>query len=655
LGDYWQATITLEKGNTFRSNLQSATIAFLESSLNGILDSNRQCYLSAFGMPGEFYMGIITAEEKALLASADSALSAYETKKKANGSVIEEREAVVSAINNLPEKYKNSYEAKLLAVDQIDNTWTPAFNSCAAATYDVDTMYSNLSPKDYGNRIYYNKMVKLDGLTVTIGSSNMVAGSRFGFGFTNVKDGYTPESGPFNVTVVPSEYEGQNSVYFNSTHASGTIVYLTDTVTAGVCTVNNSVQNRFVSATSTETRYSVTFTYRGAHPGGFGNYWTAKITLDKGNAFVEGLTSATVDFLDASLNGILDGNGECYISAFGMASAGGFYMGVKTSADSEKIKTADEALEVYRKAIASGKEDTTAEREAYINAISTLPANESVSYAQKGVELDELKVALENVEQSASVTVSDTLSLNYKIDVPEGVEIGSTVLTSEMNGKTEEYTEGSIDSQGRFVITTQNITPQYLTEQVKINFVACDTDGNAIIKREITYSVQDYCEALLKETSDIKLRTALIDLLNYGTEAQKYVNKTENLANANVEEYQALATGFNASGATDVLAVNKGSAVTFKSATLSLEDKVAVYAKFTTTVDVANLTATAQIGSDAKVDLEIQEGSNGVYYVVLSGVSPLRYAENIIFSVYNNGSLDAQCRYSVNSYIARKI
>ncbi|MBQ3019752.1 MAG: hypothetical protein IJD77_04115 [Clostridia bacterium] len=655
-GNYWSATITLDKGNAFRTGLTSATVDFLDSSLNGILDSNGQCYLSAFGMPGEFYMNIITAEEKALLVAADSALSAYQTKKtsSATASVVTEREAAVAAIANVPEKYQSSYQAQLLAIDQIDNTWVPAFNTCAAATYDTDTMYSNLTPKDYGNRIYYYEKVKLDGLTVTIGSSNMVAGSRFGFGFTNVADGYTPESGPFNVTVVPSEYEGQNSVYFNSTHASGTIVYLTDTVTAGVCTVNDSVQNRFVSATSAETRYSVTFTYRGAHPGGFGNYWTAKITLDEGNPFVAGLTSATVDFLDASLNGILDGEGKCYISAFGMGSAGGFYMGIKESADNTMYADADAALEAYRQAIIKG-EDSTAAKEAYDNAISSLPANQYVSYVAKGTELEELEETLASVQQSVSVTVSDTLSWNYKIDVPEGIEISRTVLTSEMRGKTEEYTTGIIDDQGRFVVTTQNITPQYLTEAVNMKFEAYDVDGNKVITREINYTIKEYCEELLRQSDDRKLRSALVDMLNYGAEAQKYVNaNTETLANMGVSSYQGLATGFNASGATNRLAVNQGSVVTFTAASLFLEDKVSVYAKFSTTVDVSTLTAQAQIGSNAAVNLEIQEGGNGVYCVVLPGISPLQYADDIIFSISYNGSVDAQCRYSVNSYVARK-
>ncbi len=656
-GDYWQATITLEKGNTFRSNLQGATIAFLESSLNGILDSNRQCYLSAFGMQsaGDFYIGITTAEEKVLLTAADSALSAYQTKKtsSAEASVVAEREAAVSAIAALPQKYQSKYQAQLLAIDQIDNTWLPAFNTCASATYDAESMCSNLNPTDYGNRIYYNKKVALDGLTVTMGSTNMVAGSRFGFGFTNNATGYTPESGPFNVTVAPSEYEGQNSVYFNSTHESGTIVYLTDTVTAGVCTVNDSVQNRFVSATSAETRYSVTFTYRGAHPGGYGNYWTAKITLDKGSTFA-GLTSATVDFLDASLNGILDSNGECYISAFGMVSAGKFYVGVKTAEDAALMETVDATLEAYRSAIANG-EDTTGLKEACVSAIGGLSANKYVSYVSKLTELEELEDALENVTQSVSVTISDTLSLNYKIDIPENCNITRTVLTSELRGETVEYTDVMIDEQGRYVLTTQNVTPQYLTEQIKMHFVAYDENNDSLIERDIVYSVQEYCETLLAESSDRELRTAVVDLLNYGTEAQKYVKaNASNLANKNISAYQALATAFNANGATNVLAANQGSVVTFTAASLLLEDKVAVCAKFKTTADVSSLTATAQIGGGAAVDLEIESVGNNVYRVVLPGVSPLQYAENIIFKVYYNGSLNASCRYSVHSYVARK-
>ncbi len=654
--DVWSVTIDVIQGSKFSTQTTPCTVYFSGSYLSNILDANGQCYLSAWGIgtAGDFYMGVVTAEERALLNVADSALSAYQTKKKssATASVVAERSAAVEAVKKVPELYQAEYQAKLNAIDAIDSSWEVAY-ACDPATYDVATGFSTVNPKEWKSIIYYRKKVQLDGLTVTMGSTNMVAKSRFGFGFTNNAGGYTPESGPFNVTVVPSEYSGQDSLYINSTHASGTIVYLTGTTTQGVCKVDGSVQNRFISAPSTETRYSITFAYKGEHPQVHEPYWSATITLEKGDVFRSGLTSATVDFLASSLNGALDSDGYCWISAWGMENAAPFYMDVNESSLKTLIANAEEAKVAYETAIVNGEGEAEA-KSAYVSAIEKLPANESVKQAVELEKLQAKEEALKSVEHSVSVTVRDSLSLNYKIDVPQGIEVARTVLTSEVCGEIEEYTEGIIDEQGRFVIKTQNITPQHLTEVAKIRFVAYDADGNAIIKRDVEYSIQDYCYTLLTSTSDKKLRTALVDLLNYGAEAQKYVNvNTGNLANTAISAYQDLATEFDESGAKSVLSAENGSVVTFKSATLSLEDKVAVYAKFTTTVDVSNLTAKVQIGSDGEQDLQILEGANGVYYVILSGVSPLRYADNIVFTIYYNGAVNAKCTYSVNSYIAR--
>ncbi|MBQ8725898.1 MAG: hypothetical protein IJY84_02210 [Clostridia bacterium] len=659
-GNYWQATIVLEKGTPFRSNLTSATIAFLDSSLNGILDANGQCYLSAFGMSGAgaFYVGLVTAEQKALLAAADTALANYETARQSGASVIEARRNAVNEIESLPDDYKADYLARLEEIDALEGNWIPAFNTCESAIFDATTGYSTLNPNAWGERMYYTSKVKLDGLTVTIGSTNMNAGARFGFGFTNntpTTDGnYTPQTGPFNVNIVPSEVSGQDCLYLNRTHESGTIVYTADTFDVGVCRVDDQVVNRFISAPSAETRYSVTFEYMGLFTPApsYGNYWQATITLEEGNAFRDGLTSATVAFLESSLNGILDAEGECYISAWGMGN-GAFYMGVQDAVAKRSIQEAAAAEEAYKNAIISG-ENVEETKAAYLAIIENLPSNESVAYAKSFSELGLQEVALKNVSHSASVTVSDSLSLNYKISVPEICEADRIVLTSIMDGDTIEQDNPTQDDAGRYVFKAQEVTPQNMTEQISLELNVYNANGEVTLNRRIEYSIQEYCESLLASTEDETLRTAIVDMLNYGAAAQEYVSKnTDRLANANISGYQALATEFNASGAKDVLAVNPGSKAQFTAVTLSLEDKVSVYARFTTSA-TEELTATVKIGTNDAQTAEIVKESEGAYYVICNDVAPTQYADNIIFTVSVAGAQDASCRYSVNSYIANK-
>ncbi len=661
-GNYWSATITLDKGTTFRSDLKSATVDFFESQLNGILDADGKCYLSAFGISnaGDFYVGIITAEEKVALSAADTALSAYKTAREAGGSVAAERDEAVEAVENLPEKYKASYQTKLDAIDAIDSSWVVA-SGCEAATYNKETGYSTLTPNAWGDRMYYNKKVKLDGLKVTIGAANMVAGSRFGFGFVNVATAYSPSAadggGIFNVTIVPSEFEGQNSVYFNSSHASGTIVYLTDTTTAGVCTVNDSVQNRFVSATSTETRYTITFTYRGAHPGGFGNYWTAKITLDEGSVFAEGLTSATVDFLDASLGSLLDSEGKCYISAFGMNNGNStFYMGVEEAEEPSELKAAESAVQAYEEAVRAGENAEEKKAEA-IAAIESLGGNAYVGYANKIEKVQELEASASALSQSMSLTVTDGLTLSYKVNVPEVFgDVDSVSLVVNYRDEQFVYEDVNLDNLGRYVFQMSEITPQYMSEEFLFTFEALDGNGGLCVRRTTeNYSVKAYCESLLAASSDAYLRRAIVDMLNYGAAAQAYVNNDNELANAGINNYQKYATSADPAAATNVMAANQSDVVTFTAASLLLEDKISVAARFKTkeAYGVTRITATAQVGDDAAKSVAVFDGGNGTYYVLCGGILPTQYDENVIFRISVDGTEYASCRYSVNSYVAR--
>ncbi len=659
--DVWSVTVDVVKGTKFATQTTPCTVYFSGSKMPGVLDANGQCCISAWGMSaaGSFYIGVITAEEKALIAAADSALSAYQTKKtsSATASVAAEREAAISAIKALPTKYQSDYEAKLLAIDQIDSTWVPAHNTCGAATYNKSFMASQVTPVSDGSRIYYHKKVKLDGLTVRLGMQEQATAGRYGFGLIGGDDPKMHSALELKTLNIYGFYglvAGRTDlfIYHSNMATETTVAYLDEGLTtAGVCRVDGgNPNNSYVSSTPSPMLNAYDITFHKVNE----KVWSITISLLTGNTFGDIPATTTAYISSDVLANAIDAEGNCYVSAFGFAGTAPFYINVKEASLQESLVNADAALEAYREAVTSGQGSTEA-KEAYLSVISSLPANEYAVYADKVVEVEALENALANITHSVSVTVSETLSLNYKIDFPQGVEITSALLTSEMCGKTEEYSGGFVDEKGRFVVPTQIVTPQYLTEQVTLKFAAYGPSGNTVVSREIIYSVKQYCETLLAESSDKALRTALIDLLNYGAEAQNYAKvNTGSLANADVSEYQVLATPFNASGVTDVSAVNQGSVVAFKAATLQLEDKVAVYAKFTTTASVSALTATAKIGSGSETALEIQDGGNGVYYVVLPGVSPLQYADNIIFSVYYNGSVNAQCRYSVNSYIARK-
>ncbi|MBE7079266.1 MAG: hypothetical protein E7380_05350 [Clostridiales bacterium] len=671
---YWSATITLDKGATFRSHLTSATVYFYDSQLNGILDSDGKCYISTWAMSnaGEYYIGVKTAEEKAALSAADTALAAYETARKAGGTIASERAAAVEAVANVPAKYQTSYQAKLDAIDAIDSDWAVASGNCSAS-YDTETGYTVLNPNEYGERLYRKEKVKLDGLTVTIGAKNtdMAAQSRFGFGFVSTDTSYSPEFKGFNLLLVPEYRYNKNCVFFNNTHddndADGaTVVYTADTFEAGVYNVPGlGVEPCFYSepADTGNTVYSITFKYMGLFEPvpSYGNYWLATIEVIEGSTYLANFglslpSSVTVAFLESSLNGALDGNGECYISTFGMSGIGEFYMGVEEAEDSVALSAAESAMKAYEEAVRSG-EDTEAKKAEALSAIENLNANEYIAYVNKVETLGVLEDSTSSLSQSVSLTVTDGLELNYKIAVPEAFGEAETVALT-MVYRDEEFSYGDIqlDDIGRYVFKMNEITPQYMSEPISFTFEANDASGDLVVRRKTeSYSVKAYCESLLAASEDAYLRKAIVDMLNYGAAAQAYVNNANTPANAGIDSYQKYATSVDPATATNVLAANQSDVVTFTSATLVLEDKISVGVRFKTkeAYGVARITATAQIGGNAAKSVEVFDGGDGTYYVLCDEIIPTQYDENIIFRVSVDGTEYGSCRYSVNSYVAR--
>ncbi len=665
LGDYWRATIVLDKGNTFRAGLTSATIAFLGSSLDGVLDENGQCYLSAWGLDNtvDFYMGVKTAEEKALLEAADSALATYKTARTSDASIVNARSAAVEAIQGLPQKYQAEYQAKLAAIDAIDTNWTVAYNTCEAATYDVSTGYSTLTPNAFGDRIYYKNKVQLNGLQLLFGAYSQTSKARYGFGLISPDQDYTKftisEIATLNIYAFYEVYEAGRTDLFvydsadliNGVGTETTAAYIDSGLTTkGMYVLDGAVSNSLVTGQSSSGINAYTMTFHKVSD----TVWSITIDVITGNGW-NGVNSATMYISSSVLANAIDSNGFCYISAWGMDNAAPFCMEVKEASLQESVSNVEAAKEAYKTAIITGEgvEDAKA---AYLSAVEQLPANESVKYAVDFEDLQIQETQLKNLDHSASVTVKDSLSLNYKVNIPEICAAERVTLTSEMRGKTLEYTNADavIDAEGRYVFKAQEVTPQYMSENITLNVKAYNASGECTLSREIVYSVKQYCEQLLAATSDAALRTALVDMLNYGAEAQAYVNNTNTAANAGIDSYQLLATAFDANGATNVLAANQGDKVTFKSVTLSLEDKVSVYARFTSTADAKALSATAQIGDNSAVAARIETGANDTYYAVCDNIAPTQYAENIILTVLVNGAENAKCRYSVNSYVSQK-
>ncbi len=164
--------------------------------------------------------------------------------------------------------------------------------------------------------------------------------------------------------------------------------------------------------------------------------------------------------------------------------------------------------------------------------------------------------------------VKDAQVVTIQFEKPEYVA-GKTIHEVTL---VEDYIDTVIGKKQALRFEYKGIFAKELSVDVKVTIFA---DGE-VIKTEI-YSVKEYAmKQLSKSSVPAKLKTLLVDMLNYGAAAQIYWNyNTDNLANADLtEDQQALASQElaemtshkNAVGGEDATVVLAGTALVLENA-----------------------------------------------------------------------------------------
>lgn len=262
--------------------------------------------------------------------------------------------------------------------------------------------------------------------------------------------------------------------------------------------------------------------------------------------------------------------------------------------------------------------------------------------------------------RSAAVSLGNNLSMQYKVakTAVEGFENPYIVVTR--NGKTIELTD--YKEQGTdYVFTLKNITPQTMNDQT-VALLRAEYKGRDYASEKITdFSVADYAYGMLeKATGDsyAKLRTLLVDLLNYGAAAQQYQNyKTDNLVNAKLtDEQKAMGSSepLNLNNITNKNFVTIASpSLTWKSTSLVLNDSVSVKYKFTTTEIISDVSFVVNVtGKSYTYDSSaISDEGNGVYSIRFDKLIANNFRDDITITAYKNGNaISNTMLYSVESY-----
>lgn len=264
---------------------------------------------------------------------------------------------------------------------------------------------------------------------------------------------------------------------------------------------------------------------------------------------------------------------------------------------------------------------------------------------------------------AVNLTLQDNLAINFKVKKSRFSDAGYGIpyVKFVMNGKEKTVTPNQemISDETYYWFTCNNIAPQMIGDDIEATLYV-EQSGTEIKGNSTTYSVEKYCYAQLNgSSSKTKLTTLIVDLLNYGTMAQKYTEYgMDHLVNAYLTTTQA---GWGTSAnRTYENALNTNSttidspSVKFSGIGLALNETVAIRYK----INVADLTGVTIKIEDEKgrswtygaSDLEATAGG---YYLYFRKLQAARMSDAVYATVYKNGTaVSNTIKYSIESYVS---
>lgn len=270
---------------------------------------------------------------------------------------------------------------------------------------------------------------------------------------------------------------------------------------------------------------------------------------------------------------------------------------------------------------------------------------------------DELKFT------GASLTLHNSLEINYKAPATL-IDNGyvNLYVKYELDGS-ERVIDNYNITDSKIVFNYSDIIPDQMGDTISTTLYA-ERDGVIYQGETKEYSVAQYCYNLLGKYSgdeNAKLRTLLVDLLNYGSASQIYTgHNTENLANAKLTEEQK---GF-ATVAEPTLTTVKNTAyktienpaVTWKGAGLNLQKSVTMRFKIAAdSIDGLSVKVESESNGKWIIPAKSFVKTDGGYYIYFNGLNAGQMSEPVYLTVYNGDTAvsDTIC-YSVESYAYTK-
>ena len=269
---------------------------------------------------------------------------------------------------------------------------------------------------------------------------------------------------------------------------------------------------------------------------------------------------------------------------------------------------------------------------------------------------------------SASLTLQENISVNYKTIITEGYNAETAYMVFEFLGVEYIVTESRYSlSEDRYIFNFNKTNPQFMNENIAAYLYAETAEGEYTVVNVAKYSVKQYCEKQLAG-DDAGLKTVVSDVLTYGAAVQVYLgHKVDELITdiVKADGYTLTPTGFTKITGCDkqkVVTGNVEADTAWKSAALSMGSATELVAKFASNSSLEGLKIKVMIdGYDEPVYFDANEctyeyNDNGElrYIFKLGIVRSYEYDNKITLTFERDGvQVGGTLEYSINTYLQK--
>ena len=262
------------------------------------------------------------------------------------------------------------------------------------------------------------------------------------------------------------------------------------------------------------------------------------------------------------------------------------------------------------------------------------------------------------VINTVSLSLESSITMNFKVLKSSLSSFDEFYMTFECGGKEEKVTDYK-ETDKYYVFSYKGINPQLMNDNVTAVLHAKNKNEEYTSPEKIM-SVKEYAYTMLDRYSDdehSKLRTLLVDLLNYGAAAQIYAGyQTDNLVNSDLTDVQKDWASKDTTEFKNIRNLNyktiSNPSAEWKTCSLVLKNSIMVKVKFSAK-DVENKTVEIVL-KNAKFTYtkdDFVNNGDGTYYVYCNELFANELSDDLLFTIYENGKPCSNTMlFSVESY-----